>query len=511
MTVQTRATSSDERYVRALARGGTASVAGAAVSALGGFVVVLLVTRGYPAQVAGTLFATTSLFLIVLTVAQLGSEAGLPRWIPVKLASGQRTAALRAVLAALVPSLGLSVLLAVVGLLAAPALGPLLVDASSVPLAVEQIRVLSLALPVAVVANTLLAATRGYGTMRPTVLADRIGVTVLQALGVAVTIVVGADAGWLVVAWSVPYLVSLAVATTWLVRRVRRPAPRSRDDRTGAEVRREYWAFTAPRVGVSISQVVLRRADVVLVSALLSAADAAVYTAATRFVVVAGLGVLGIQQTLAPQLSRAFARGDHEQAQHLFLLATAWMMFVSWPMYLVLTAAAPQLLVLFGPGYAVGAAVVAIGSAGMLYGTSAGAVDTALVMAGHSLLSLVNSLVVVVVNVALNLLLIPRLGIVGAASAWAVSVLLRNVLAQVQVRRLNRLRLYGRAAAWVAGVAVLAYGPLLAWAAVADPPPPLPPMVAAAGVATLIYLTVLWRVPSVYLPDLVTAARRRAP
>jgi O-antigen/teichoic acid export membrane protein len=444
-------------------------VLGAVVSAVGGLVVVLLVTRGYSQDVAGSLFATTSLFLIVLTVLLLGADAGLPRWLPMRLVQHQADEAARTVVVAVLPSLALALFVAVVGLAAAPWLAGVVVSGTSDALAASQLRVLALALPVAVVAGVLLAATRGYGSMRPTVLADRIAMTVLQALGVLLLIVLDADAVWLAVVWSAPYVASLLIALTWVRRQTRaaarlaRPVPdagKHADPRP--DVAREYWRFTLPRVGVSVSQVMLRRLDVVLVAALVSASGAAVYTAASRFVVVAGLGVLGLQQALAPQLSRAFASHHHDQAQHLFQLATAWMMLVSWPVYLAVMALAPQLLQLFGEGYQSGTVVVVIASLGMLYGTSAGAVDTALVMSGHSVLSLLNSMAVLVVNVVLNIVLIPAYGILGAASAWAVSVVVRNVLAQVQVRRLEQLRLYGRPAAVAAVCVLLAFGPALA-------------------------------------------------
>ena len=479
-------------YVRALARGGSAGVVGAVVSAVGGFVVVLLVTRGYPKEVAGTLFATTSLFLIVATLLQLGADAGLPRWVPVHLVADRPERALQAVVVALAPSVAASVTAGVVGFVWAPGLGRLLVGDANASLAAAQLRVLSLALPVAVLAGVLLAASRGYGSMRPTVLADRIGLTSLQALGIVVALVLDADAQWLVVAWSLPYLASSAIAVWWLVRRrgpIRRSLatgtpPRHRARRTRGRWRRaltgpprrsstgpgavfwrpvavSYWAFTWPRTIVSLSQVMLRRLDVVLVAALVSAADAAVYTAATRFVAVAGLGVLGIQQALAPQLSRAFARGHRVDAQQLMHLSTAWMMLVSWPVYLVVMAGAPQLLTIFGPGYQAGAVVVVIGSLGMLYGTSAGAVDTALVMSGHTVLSMLNSVAVLVLNLVLNLVLIPVYGITGAAAAWAGTVVVRNVLAQLQVKRLDGLSLYGPAAGWAALSVLAVFAPAL--------------------------------------------------
>ena len=89
----------------------------------------------------------------------------------------------------------------------------------------------------------------------------------------------------------------------------------------------------------------------------------------------------------------------------------------------------------FGDGYDVASDVVLILSLTMLLATACGPVDSVLLMAGHSWLSLVNSTVTLAVNVGLNLVLIPLYGIRGAAIAWSVAIVVRNLLPLVQVRR----------------------------------------------------------------------------
>ena len=56
----------------------------------------------------------------------------------------------------------------------------------------------------------------------------------------------------------------------------------------------------------------------------------------------------------------------------------------------------------------------------MLVATAVGPVDIVLLMSGKSLWNLLNTAVAVTANIVLNLLLIPHLGITGAAIAWAV-------------------------------------------------------------------------------------------
>ena len=82
----------------------------------------------------------------------------------------------------------------------------------------------------------------------------------------------------------------------------------------------------------------------------------------------------------------------------------------------------------FGDGYDVASDVVLILSLTMLLATACGPVDSVLLMAGRSWLSLRNSTVALAVNVGLNVVLIPLDGIRGAAIAWSVAIVVRNLL-----------------------------------------------------------------------------------
>ena len=88
----------------------------------------------------------------------------------------------------------------------------------------------------------------------------------------------------------------------------------------------------------------------------------------------------------------------------------------------------------FGGGYESASDVVVILSLTMLFATVCGSVDSVLLMAGRSWLSLGNNAVALVVNVGLNVVLIPLYGIRGAAVAWSVAIVVRNVLPLFQVR-----------------------------------------------------------------------------
>ena len=458
-------TQSDSRHLARLARGGFASVGGAGVSSVAGIALVAVVTNGFTQGRSGALFATTALFMMLATLTQLGTEIGLVRTLPALTAGGRHADVGPVLRMALLPVLAVSTLVGAGLFLVSDEVAALLVGADRAADGTLMLRCLAAFVPVNAVYTAVLAATRGLGTMRTTVLVDSIGRHALQPLAVLVVALSGGGALALVLAWVGPFIACFGFAVASLAARLRSVRARALAVPGGPTaasakpaLRRQFWGFTGPRIPATIAQVALKRLDIVLVSALRSPEEAAVYTAATRFVVIGQLGVQALQQALGPQVSGLLSQQQVSSAQRLFQTTTAWMMLFAWPIYLVCAVLCPWLLPLFGEGYTAGADVVVILSLSMLVATASGSVDTVLLMSGRSVLSLVNNVSALVVNVGLNLLLIPPLGITGAAIAWSAAIVVRNVLPLVQIRRMLDMSPGGRGAAWVAMAALACFG-----------------------------------------------------
>jgi O-antigen/teichoic acid export membrane protein len=123
--------------------------------------------------------------------------------------------------------------------------------------------------------------------------------------------------------------------------------------------------------------------------------------------------------------------------------------------------AAPIYLAAFGDGYAgTGQYTTVILALTMLLATGSGPVDVMLLMAGRSGLSLVDNAAALVVDLALDVALIPRMGVTGAAVAWAAAILTRNLLPLLQVRRLFGMSPAGAGLGLSAASALACFGAL---------------------------------------------------
>jgi O-antigen/teichoic acid export membrane protein len=441
-----------------IARGGVLNLVGAGITAVTGVLLVVVVTRALPQAQAGTFFALTSLFLLAEMVARLGTGTGLVYFIA-RLRRLDRAAEIGAVQrAALTPVVVVALITSAVLLIWTPAFAGLVGGDS--PGTRTAIVVLALLLPVTTLSDTLLAATRGYATMLPTVALDKVGRPVLQFALVALT-VTGGSLALLAGAWAVPWAVSAVLAWWWLHRLSRGlPTAPGGSARPRREVWREFWVFTWPRAVNSLAALALQRLDVLLVTVLSGPAAAAVYTAATRFLVVGQLVTQSISTAAQPRLAEVLAVDDRASASTVYRSATGWIVLLTWPLYLLCAVFAESVLSIFGEGYSAGRPVILVLAGAMLFATACGMVDMLLNMAGRTAWTLANSLVALVVMVVVDLLLIPPLGILGASIGWAAAIVANNLLPLVQLVVAYGLHPFGRATLSAAGLAGVCFGVL---------------------------------------------------
>ena len=275
----------------------------------------------------------------------------------------------------------------------------------------------------------------------------------------------------------------------------------------GGATARGFWRFTGPRALATLAQITIQRIDIVLVAIMRGPAEAAIYTAATRFLVAGQFANSALSQAAQPRFAELFAVDDRRGANVIYRATTAWLIVLTWPLYLLAVVYGPEVLAIFGRSYRAGDLVMVILGLTMLVATACGQVDMVLITTGRSGWSLANGLTAVVVNVGLDVLLIPRYGITGAAIGWAAAIIVTNLVPLAQLAVSKRLHPFGRGSFIAAGLAVLSFAviPLAVRAgfgrgAVAS--------VSAIAAGCLVQATGLWRFrDSLRLAALPGAAR----
>jgi O-antigen/teichoic acid export membrane protein len=346
--------------------------------------------------------------------------------------------------------------------------------------------------------------------MVPFVVVDNFGKPALRPVLIGLALAAGLGSTAVALSWAVPVVLGFVVAVYAfyrLVRRAERLDPergftldpeslprwaRAANSRPGQSMGSEFWRFSAPRGLAAIFGVTIFWLDTLLVGALRGPEDSAVYTAATRYCIVGTFALTAIQLAIGPMISRLTTVGGRREAQRVYRTATAWLMGLAWPIYLTMAVSAPLLLRVFGADYERGQATLTILSLSLLLSTAAGPILVVLLMAGKSTWNLANASVSVTLNVVLNLILIPRMGITGAAVAWMVSITVANIAGMLEAAFLLKLRPLGRGPLLVAAGSTLIFG-VLGLATRLLFGPHLIPFLAFGVLSTALYLAFIWR------------------
>jgi O-antigen/teichoic acid export membrane protein len=190
-----------------------------------------------------------------------------------------------------------------------------------------------------------------------------------------------------------------------------------------------------PFMWIGALYLVMSRIDLILLGSLKGAHEAGIYAIAARAAEFVPFFLIAINTTIAPKISHLYRDGDVATLQRLTTASARRMTWATLPFALVLILLAHPLLAFFyGNRYVEGATALQILVLAQFFTVASGPVGILLNMTEHAGISAKAFGAGAVLNVMLNLVLIPPLGIIGAATATAISIAFSNVLRWRSVR-----------------------------------------------------------------------------
>ena len=405
-------------------------------------------------------FGLYALAIVISQVGELfagmGLESGSVRFVSIHLSEGDA----RRLKGVLLHSVGLpligGVCLATALFLLADPLARGLFDKPDLAIA---LRIVAIGLPFGAVMTVLAFASTGFGvthylaavwTLHPA-----LNLVLATALCLAGAGVVGATSSW-----AASGVVGAAVAFVC----IRRAWPML----TSSAVRpvfalRRLLAFSVPLAFGNLLWLVLLWTDVLALGYFRGAEEVGIYRATSQTSLLPTLIIVSINIIFAPTIASLLNRREREQSREVFQTTARWILTATLPIFIMLAVRGVQVFRVLGAGFEAGSLPLLMLAIGQLVTAGTGSCGQVLVMSGHQYLKLFGDLAMAITNVVLNILLIPRWGMVGAAAATGVSVAMVHILRLVQVWWVLRLTPYTvrYLKAIVAGSAAGACGVLL--------------------------------------------------
>jgi O-antigen/teichoic acid export membrane protein len=199
---------------------------------------------------------------------------------------------------------------------------------------------------------------------------------------------------------------------------------------------KEVMSVAFTMIFTSLSIILFTQTDLWIIGMYSSTESVGIYGAATKLVnlIILPLGIFSA--IIPPLIASLHTSGDLIELTKVVRASSRWILSASMPVILMLIFEGNLILkYVFGTGFTAGYTALLILSAGQIINASTGLVGYLLQMTGgHRVLMKIN-IFWGILNVLLNIVLVPRLGIFGAALSTAFSLAMANITAVIAVRR----------------------------------------------------------------------------
>jgi O-antigen/teichoic acid export membrane protein len=205
--------------------------------------------------------------------------------------------------------------------------------------------------------------------------------------------------------------------------------------------RRDWVRTTSPILVVSVAQLIIsQQSDLIVVGTIISAADTGTYAAVSQLTAPLSIIVNAITFVAQAMIADLYARGNHPGLQSLIRAVSRANVAVAAPVVMVLIAFGRPLLSLYGPQFVVGYPVLVVLALSQLVIALAGSLaGYLLTMTKHQTEAAWIIGASALVNLVLTLVLTPRYGLIGTATATLTAATVRTIALSWFIRRTMRL------------------------------------------------------------------------
>lgn len=305
------------------------------------------------------------------------------------------------------------------------------------PALVGILRVFAVSLPFLSVFGVLTAILRGKRRIDLDVVVGRILNPVLLLVGVAGGLFLGY--GVIGAVWGFTLASMTSVGLGLLV--VYRAFPQFFTGRFRFGYASSVLRVSLPTLAMGIAYLLLTHTDRLMLGYFSSSSDVGIYNAATILSLQLPIFLAALGSIFAPVIAERYKRGRDVDA--IFETTSRWVFSLTLPFFLLVVVFPETLLSLFGAGFGAAALALQILAVAQMVNVSTGMVGSFLQMTGKHDLELVNGIALVILNIGLNLVLIPRLGLTGAAVATGTSLAAIHLIRLLELHSIENLSPFG--------------------------------------------------------------------
>lgn len=372
----------------------------------------------------GGLTTGTALLNLGGIVAGLGLSSGLTRYLP-RIDDDEKRPLATYMFLLTIPT---GLVLAAVTVLYADFIAAEIFRDPSVAVSIQ---VFGAAIPFAAIMNLAIGGIRGQKISRFRVYVRNLLHPSARFTLIIVAVVVGANQAGFAFAYAIPFVVGAALATFLFERSL----PDDGDSDAARERFPEVVRYSLPFTVSGLASFVYRSIDIFLLLYFVGSTAVGIYGVAYAMAQLMGMFSTAFNYLGTPVSSELESEDRLDEAIAVQQGVARWLTIASGIALIPLVLFAEDLIaIIYRPGYAAGGVALAVLAVGFALKNVLATHGPLLEALGLSKLSALNTTSAAVVNLGLNLLLIPRFSYTGAAVATTASFLVLGALPALEVK-----------------------------------------------------------------------------
>lgn len=203
---------------------------------------------------------------------------------------------------------------------------------------------------------------------------------------------------------------------------------------------KEWITFSLPLLFTGIFMFVISWTDNIVIGKIMDPSALGIYSVAFGLGCFLSFFKSSIATLFTPLISENHSQDNHLDTELLFKKASAWIFGATLPLFLILVVYSKEILgLLYGKAFVSGSTSLIIVATGFLLCTTTGLTAPVLMMHKKTKKLFYINISVSIFNVILNLILIPKFGIVGAAISTSISLYLKNLITLYYAKKCAKL------------------------------------------------------------------------
>ena len=183
-------------------------------------------------------------------------------------------------------------------------------------------------------------------------------------------------------------------------------------------IRREILSYSWPLIVLGLITKLYAWTDSLTIGYFLNATEVGYYNAALPIALLLSIAPEIFMVLFVPIINRSFSKKNNVSTSELSKQVSKWIFIINIPLFFILIIFPGVLLnLLFGPEYLVAENALRILSLGSFLSSFLYISEKLILMKGKSKVILINVVITLAINLVLNILLVPKYGIAGAAAS----------------------------------------------------------------------------------------------